>query len=103
MERFNPTPIEGGVSLTMTPVLDMVVAEPLLGALRSAVGQGGNVEVDASQVERLSTACVQIIVAASRALSASGRNFSVSKYSDAFVAAFGDLGLYPSLMEWLTE
>lgn len=103
MERFTAVPIEGGVRLGLPSVVDMIVAESLLAALRGAVRQGGDVDIDASRVERLSTAGVQILLAARRAVVDGGRRFSVSKYSDAFVATFGDLGLYPSLMEWLNE
>lgn len=86
--------------LSLTPVLDLRVAEPLLQAFREAVEHGGELVIDASMVERMSTPCIQILLAATAELETKGVPFSLFGPTDAFIEAFDDLGLFPVLMKW---
>lgn len=86
--------------LNLTPVLDMRVAEPLLDAFRQAADHGGELVIDCSMVERISTPCVQILLAAAKEMESRNVPFSLKAPTDTFVQAFDDLGLFPVLMKW---
>ena len=52
--------------IKLVPVLDLTAAEPLQRELLSAFADGGAVTLDASQVQRVSSPCLQVLVAAAR-------------------------------------
>ena len=84
--------------VTLGPVLDIRAAAPLRDGLQKALKRGKPVVLDAAQVDRLSTPCIQVLLAAGK----SGR-IQLAQASDAFVAAFSDLGLFAALMSWQAE
>ncbi len=86
--------------IPLPPVLDTAAATPLAAALRVALAGGKPILVDASSVQRLGTACAQVLVAAAGAGQAAGLELSWKAPSESFVAAFEDLGLFPVLMSW---
>jgi two-component system chemotaxis response regulator CheY len=75
--------------LKLPAMLDLAAAEGLLDRLRRSLAAPSGLEIDASEVEVLTLACVQIILAALRL----GRPIAIENPSPAFVAAFEDLGL----------
>jgi anti-anti-sigma regulatory factor len=89
--------------ITFGPVLDIRTAGPLRDGLQKALKRGKPVVIDAAQVDRLSTPCIQVLLAASKSAEAGGGRIVLAQASDAFVAAFGDLGLFASLMSWQVE
>lgn len=94
---------DGVTRLTLPGTLDQRTAAPLREAFLSAVGAGRAVVVDAAAVDRLSTACIQVLIAAGRAVQAAGQTFTVAAPSEALVSAFDDLGLFPVMMTWKIE
>lgn len=76
-------------TIRLPSVLDLSAAEALHGVLLQAIERGGALRIDASEVETLTTPCVQIILAAMR----TDDRISVVNPSAAFLAAFEDLGL----------
>ena len=64
---------------------------------------GKKVVVDASGVSRMSTPCIQILIAAAHTMDEEGRAYALYKPTDDFVSAFDDLGLFPVLMKWKIE
>lgn len=85
------------------PVLDIRAAAHLRDGLSKALARGKPVVIDAGQVERLSTPCVQVLLAASKSAEAAGGRLTLTQASDGFVAAFSDLGLFGNLMNWQAE
>jgi anti-anti-sigma regulatory factor len=89
--------------ISLGPVFDIRAAGPLREALLKALKRGKPVTVDAAQVERLSTPCIQVLLAAGKTAEAGGGRLALAQASDAFIAAFSDLGLFASLMSWQVE
>ena len=81
--------------------LDLVAATTLKERLIEAVDRDGAVVIDASSVERLTTPCVQVLVAAAQFLAGQDKSLMVKDPSEAFVSAFSDLGLEDVLQQWV--
>ena len=75
--------------LILPPVLDTAAAPDLLINLRQRLASGPSLRIDASGVETITLACMQIILAALKC----GAGVRVEEPSPAFSAAFVDLGL----------
>lgn len=92
---------EGGqVRLGLPGDLDLAMAQPLLDSLRHALSAGGDVAVLADGVERVSTASVQALLAASRAAAEAGVRFAILRPSEVLVETCDDLGLAGWLKLW---
>jgi len=89
--------------ITLGPVLDIRAAGPLRDGLQKALKRGKPIVLDAAQVDRLSTPCIQVLLAAGKSVEAAAGRIVLTDASDAFVAAFSDLGLFANLMSWQTE
>lgn len=100
MSSFEMTAIDGGRRLRLPAVLDILAAEGLREAIRETLVLGGRLDVDASQVERMSTPCLQVLVAGGRALKEGGVAMLIDRPSDAFINGFYDLGLASELADW---
>ncbi len=92
-----------GAQLTLPAVLDLCAAEPLKAAFEEALGGGRPLTVDAESVERLSTPCIQILIAAEAGAKAAEQPFKLAKPSDAFIDTFSDLGVFSLLKQWDIE
>lgn len=90
-----------------TQRLALAVREANPAALKQrfekAIEQGRPLCVDAGAVDALSTADVQILLAAAMAARARALEFRVVAPSTPFVAAFDDLGLREILESWCGE
>lgn len=80
--------------------LDLAMAAPLADAMRHALSLGKPVRVFADQVERLSSAPVQTLLAAAKQAQAQGGKLIIVKPSEVFVETCDDLGLSGWLKEW---
>ena len=89
--------------VTLGPVLDIRAAAPLRDGLQKALKGGKPIVLDAAHVDRLSTPCIQVLLAAGKSAEAAACRIVLEQASDAFVAAFSDLGLYANLMSWQPE
>ena len=89
--------------VTLGPVLDIRAAAPLRDGLQTALKRGKPVVLDAAQVDRLSTPCIQVLLAAGKSAEAGSCRIQLAQVSDAFVAAFSDLGLFAALMSWQAD
>src|SRR5262249_61613596 len=85
------------------PVLDIRAAAPLRDGRQKALKRGKPVVLDAAQVDRLSTPCIQVLLAAGKSAEAGGGRVILAQASDAFVTAFSDLGLFAALMSWQAD
>jgi chemotaxis protein CheX len=96
--------IDNGVCrLSLNPVLGMREAQPLKDALQEALSKGLPLILDAHSIERLSTACAQILLAFAAAMEQAGLPFRLSRPSATFLAAFSALGLDPIIRTWTVE
>lgn len=84
--------------ITLPEALDNLAAPSLLDQLRGAAKDWATVALDASQVETASTACLQILLAASHAPAGS---FRLAVASPALAAAAADLGLESHFSNWM--
>lgn len=73
--------------MKLVPVLDLSAARPLWIELCAATGTP--LSIDASAVERLGGACLQVLLAASARWRAEGLAFSITGASPVFVDAVG--------------
>jgi anti-anti-sigma regulatory factor len=89
--------------LTLGPVLDIRAAAALRDGLQKALKRGKPVIVDAAQVDRVSTPCIQVLLAAGKSAEGGACRIVLAQASDAFVTAFSDLGLFAKLMSWQAE
>ncbi len=95
----------GSPVIHLAPISDTAVAAALHRALGDAMaahppGPGDCVLVAAQDVERITTACVQILLAADHALARRGARLRVCSASDAMHVGFGELGLAADLDRW---
>lgn len=87
-------------TIALPEILDLSAAEPLKAALAEAVDAGKPLTLDAGAVARLSTPCLQVLIAAERAMKAADVPFTLANPSDAFVDTFNDLGVFSHLKQW---
>ena len=103
MVQFKLTTRKGTSRINLGPVLDIRAAEPLKDVLRKALSKGKPLAVDAASIERMSTPCIQILIAAAAALKEADTNFTLMSPSDAFIDSFNELGLFPVHKQWNIE
>lgn len=83
--------------LALPAVLDMAGAETLHSLLSSQLAPSETVTVSAGDVERVSTACIQLLIAFARSAEAVGGACRIESPSPVLEAAFADLGLSSEL------
>ncbi len=69
-------------ALMLPAVLDLKAASPLKAALLDH--RGGDVRIDASEVQRLGALCLQVLLAGARAWSEDGHAYRIEPRSDTF-------------------
>ena len=103
MVQFKLTTRKGTSRINLGPVLDIRAAEPLKDVLRKALSKGKPLAVDAASIERMSTPCIQVLIAAATAMKDTDTAFTLMSPSDAFIDSFNELGLFPVLKQWNIE
>lgn len=88
------------VVIGLVSILDMSVADDLLSQLRESVAGHKNLSLNAQNVERLSTPCVQIMLAAATEIENKGGRFTVENASKGFERSMRELGLSDHLKNW---
>ena len=86
--------------LELPSQLDMVYAEQLKGALCEAIQQDKEIWLDAAAVDQVGSSCVQLMVAASRALEAVNGRLALANTPTCLSEALSDLGLDDELQKW---
>ncbi len=89
-----------GMEVVLPAVLDLGQAEKLWVLFGQVIDTGSDVDVDASRVERVSTAPIQIIMSAAMAIEKNKFNFIIKKSSDAFMAGIQELGVESHYAKW---
>lgn len=88
------------VRLGLPGDLDLAMAQPLVDSLRAGFQAAPRVTVEAAEVERVSTACVQALLVAARHAAEHNLAFAIARPSEALVEACDDLGLGIWLKQW---
>ena len=96
----NPPSLRSSDPHCLPQTLDLTAAQSLQQSLLTSLG-GGAVILDASAVERMSTPCVQVLLAAGRAADLAGSPLQIIEASDVFRAALADLGLQAEFKNWM--
>lgn len=91
------------VRIPLPAALNTSDSASLRATLIEAAKKGLTVAIDAADVERMSTACIQVLLSAGKTYQDQGTDFVLSRPSDAFIADFNDLGLFSILMGWTVE
>ncbi len=89
--------------IALPEILDFGTAEPLKAALEKALAGGRPLKLDAGKVERLSTPCLQVLIAAEQAMKSADIALTLAAPSDAFIDTFNDLGAFSHLKQWTIE
>ena len=80
--------------------LDLTQARGLQENMMALLG-GDEIVLDASAVERMSTPCMQVLLATGYAAGAAKLSFRLVDASDAFRGAVADLGLQTQFTNWM--
>jgi chemotaxis protein CheX len=92
---------EPGDALVRLPqVLDLTQAQNLRDTMAARLSDGPLV-LDASAVERMSTPCAQVLLAAGRAADLASSAYQIINASDVFRTALADLGLEAEFSNWM--
>ena len=92
-----------GLQIDLATVLDATVASELRDVLTEAFASNKPVRANAGPVEQISTGCIQLLLAGAKFSAEMGSPFIVSDQSDAFKAAFDDLGLNEIREDWARQ
>lgn len=84
----------------LAPDLDLTQARPLLEEMIARY-RLGEIRIQAAEVYRVSTACVQVLMSAARSASNASVVFSIDNPSEAFLKALCDLGVETEFKNWM--
>lgn len=87
-------------AIELSSVLDLLAADALKDQIMTALDSSGDVILDASEVTRITTPCIQILIASSKDLRSSDREIVLEKSSEIFDSAMRDLGFGDFLESW---
>lgn len=88
------------VSIKLGSVLDLAASDNLREKFLEASASVVDLEVDGSAVDRVGTACLQVLLSAAKTMRSRGGRFSMRQTSPALRAGMIDLGLQDELMRW---
>jgi anti-anti-sigma regulatory factor len=88
------------LNLALPSFLDTEAAVGLVTTLKTVLAGGSDVVIDGSEVRRLGTPGVQVLLAAAQAFAAANQHFRVTAVSPEFQSVFDDLGLHADLNAW---
>ena len=92
---------KSGANLLKLPAtLDLAAADSLHAAGLQAVGLGEDLRLDAGEVAKVSTACLQILVAMDIKLAGDGHSLAFEGVSDVLKESLLDLGMNEYLDKW---
>ena len=91
---------EETATLRLPPISDAGAAPALKESLSPLVLKGVSVRLVADEVERITTACIQVLIAADRALALRRAGLVVDEVSDQMRRTFGEMGLTAELDRW---
>ncbi len=81
-------------------ILSLGTAEDLREKFLQNLVVGSDIKVDAGNVDAITTPCLQVIISANNSFEEAGCHLSIENPSDAFIAAFNDLGFGEFIEKW---
>jgi chemotaxis protein CheX len=90
------------VEIKLPAQLDMTALAPLREELAAAAASAGTLTVNGSEVERVGTPAIQLLLAAAKAFAGEGRHFALETPSQTLSSALDDLGLGIDAGQWST-
>lgn len=81
-------------------VLSLGAAEQLRENLVQRLVLGSDITIDASQVDAITTPCMQVIISAGNTFEDAGSQVTIEAPSPAFIEAFNDLGFNDIFEKW---
>ncbi|MDP8998447.1 MAG: STAS domain-containing protein [Pseudomonadota bacterium] len=96
----SPLSEKASSQLKLLPQLDLRAAKPLKDQLMPLLGKSGHLYIEAGEVTKVSTACVQVLVAFVIAARNAAQPLSFSTKSPAFSQSFALLGLSEFIEEF---
>ena len=103
MSAIQSRRLKDELEIKLPSVLDKAVPAVLRDVLLQETRAGTTVRLEAAAVDKVSTPCVQLLLAAAEFVTRRGARFVLAKPSEALVEAFNDLGLFATLMTWNVE
>ena len=91
---------EQTATIELAPKLDIHSAENLLALFIEVDDRELGISIKADAVEKVSTACLQIIHSTAISCMEADPYFHINDASDALVTAFNDIGLYSNTQKW---
>jgi chemotaxis protein CheX len=99
-ENITSVSVTGDGRYSVPATLDLTAARELRERLVAMLA-GNGIVLDMSAVDRMSTPCMQVLLAAGRSADAAKVSFQIVDASDAFRAAVADLGLETQFCNWV--
>lgn len=99
-ETFDIKVENDNAHIKLLSILDMSAADDLLESLKVCVGKYQKLILDAGDVERVSTPCIQVLLAAASKMAEAGGHFSVKNVTPNFERGMRELGLSEHLKNW---
>ncbi len=97
-----PAAPEDIATLTLPPVSDAGAAHALKESLLPLVQKGAPIRLaGCGEVERITTPCIQVLIAADRALAPQQARLVLDGASAPMLLAFGEMGLSDELDRWM--
>jgi len=90
----------GRLEITLSRELDLLAAEGLKNDLVRLLQQDGDLVIKGDEVERVSTPCIEILVAAAAAFNDGGRGFELQSPSPSLCDSFEAVGLADRIELW---
>ncbi|NVJ97629.1 MAG: STAS domain-containing protein [Alphaproteobacteria bacterium] len=86
--------------LVLTEILDISAGDPLKAEMCEQLAKKETLTVNASRVRKISTPCVQVLIAAGIEAERLGLAFHITRPSSVFSDSFQNLGLSEYLDQW---
>jgi anti-anti-sigma regulatory factor len=99
--RASPGELEVSDRVVLPAISDAGAAGALKEALSPLVLRGASIRLAGEEVERITTPCVQVLLAADRALAPRQAGLVLKGPSEAMRLAFAELGLGAELERWV--
>ncbi len=97
---MKPQGAADAASVVLPSFLDLGFASDLKAILQDAIAGDGEVVIDGSAVEGITSPCIQVLVAASATASGPGRGLRLLNATECLESAFSDLGLDHQYRSW---
>ena len=93
MASYIMTESDNEISMTLTAVMDLTMAEDLHRGFLDGLHKGKRIKILAGDVTRITTPCLQVLLAMKHKTTEQNIDFLIPEMSDAFQNALKDVGL----------